>query len=323
MVKIAFAGGSGNVASEIIDVLVATKKHEILILTRKEVKDSSPDSRGITWIKADYESVESLTSVLQGVHTVFSFVTEQDGEDSPKQRRLVDAAIKAGVKRFAPSEWGSREIGPMSWYTYKGDMRRYLKELNKDQKVIEYSLFQCGMFTNYFTRPYPSSKHIMMMEAIIDLEKRRAILIEGGDNAIVTLTTVQDVAGVVARAVEYEGEWPEIGGIKGTDMASEPTIGELVAFGEKIRGDKPWNIKRIKNEEVEDLSWENDWIPRAEHPSIPPEQVDSISKFMWTRLLKAFSTECHHVSDEWNKLLPDYEVTQAEPFLRAVWEGKP
>lgn len=34
MVKIAFAGGSGNVGSEIIDVLVATKKHDIVILTR-------------------------------------------------------------------------------------------------------------------------------------------------------------------------------------------------------------------------------------------------------------------------------------------------
>lgn len=34
MVKIALAGGSGDVASEIIDVLLATKKHEILILSR-------------------------------------------------------------------------------------------------------------------------------------------------------------------------------------------------------------------------------------------------------------------------------------------------
>jgi hypothetical protein len=35
MVKIAIAGGAGNVAQEIIDVLVASKKHEILILTRR------------------------------------------------------------------------------------------------------------------------------------------------------------------------------------------------------------------------------------------------------------------------------------------------
>lgn len=34
MVKIALAGGSGDVASEIIDFLLATKKHEIVILSR-------------------------------------------------------------------------------------------------------------------------------------------------------------------------------------------------------------------------------------------------------------------------------------------------
>ena len=28
-----------------------------------------------------------------------------------------------------------RDIDPMPWYAYKGDMRRYLKELNKDKKV--------------------------------------------------------------------------------------------------------------------------------------------------------------------------------------------
>jgi saccharopine dehydrogenase-like NADP-dependent oxidoreductase len=35
MVKIALAGGSGDVASEIIEALAATKKHDIVILSRK------------------------------------------------------------------------------------------------------------------------------------------------------------------------------------------------------------------------------------------------------------------------------------------------
>lgn len=34
MVKIALAGGSGNVASEIVEVLVAGGKHEIIVLSR-------------------------------------------------------------------------------------------------------------------------------------------------------------------------------------------------------------------------------------------------------------------------------------------------
>jgi saccharopine dehydrogenase-like NADP-dependent oxidoreductase len=34
MVKIAIAGGSGEVAREVLDVLVASKRHEIVILSR-------------------------------------------------------------------------------------------------------------------------------------------------------------------------------------------------------------------------------------------------------------------------------------------------
>jgi hypothetical protein len=49
---------------------------------------------------------------------------------------------------------------------------------------------------------------------------------------VITLTTVQDFAAVVARAIEYEGEWPVVSGIRGTTLS----VGELVALGEKMRG---------------------------------------------------------------------------------------
>lgn len=70
------------------------------------------------------------------------------------------------------------------------------------------------------------------MEMPIDFNSRRALLIEGSNDDRITLTTVQDIAGVVARAIDYQGEWPVISGIQGADM----TIGELIALGEKIRG---------------------------------------------------------------------------------------
>lgn len=97
---------------------------------------------------------------------------------------------------------------------------------------MEYTLFQPGLFTNYFTNPYKSSKNIHQMENMIDFNKRRALILEGSENDIVTLTTSQDLANVVARAIEFEGEWPVVGGISGT----RTSIGELIKLGEKIRG---------------------------------------------------------------------------------------
>ena len=29
------------------------------------------------------------------------------------------------------------------------------------------------------------------------------------------------------------------------------------------------------------------------------------------------------VGDEWNRLLPDYEFTDAKVFLKKAWDGKP
>ena len=70
------------------------------------------------------------------------------------------------------------------------------------------------------------------MEIPFDLNKRRALVLDDSDENRITLTTVQDLANVVARAIDFEGEWPIVSGIRGADMS----IGQLIALGEKIRG---------------------------------------------------------------------------------------
>lgn len=53
----------------------------------------------------DYLDKNALVNALQGVHTVLSFVVVHLDQDNVAQKNLIDAAIEAGVKRFAPSEW--------------------------------------------------------------------------------------------------------------------------------------------------------------------------------------------------------------------------
>ena len=66
---------------------------------------------------------------------------------------------------------------------------------------------------------------------MIDFKNRRAIVVDGYD-AIMTYTTVKDLAAVVARAVELDGEWPVIGGISGNRLP----ISQILQIGEKVRG---------------------------------------------------------------------------------------
>ncbi|TKA48805.1 hypothetical protein B0A49_12255, partial [Cryomyces minteri] len=313
MVKIAIAGGSGNVAQEIIDVLVAAKKHEILLLSRKDAPAGSA-TQGVTWVKANYEDPKQLAQILQGVHTVLSFIATQEDPASTVQKNLIDAAVQASVKRFAPSEWATSGLEHLSWYAYKAETRRYLKELNKDKKVLEYTLFQPGLLLNYLTSPYKSSKHVHVMEIPFDFNKRRALVLDGGDDNRITLTTVQDLANVVARAIDFEGEWPVVSGIRGADMS----IGQLIALGETIR-DAPFEIEKLKADELESGAWKTSWIPKLDHPSIPPEHVDMFSRIIVAGLLLAISAKAYSCSDEWNRLLPDYKFTQPEEFLSKAW----
>jgi hypothetical protein len=116
---------SPDVASEIIDALVATHKHEILILTRK-VRLQSPEppylpqstdylqdpptttTSGVTYAKTSYTDVDELAGLFDGYHTVLSFLAPYDQAEGIKaQKNIIDACLKAGVKRFAPSEWVS------------------------------------------------------------------------------------------------------------------------------------------------------------------------------------------------------------------------
>jgi uncharacterized protein YbjT (DUF2867 family) len=62
--------------------------------------------KGTTWVKVDYLDKQSLVQALQGVHTVLSFLVVHLDVDNASQKALINAAIEAGVKRIAPSEWG-------------------------------------------------------------------------------------------------------------------------------------------------------------------------------------------------------------------------
>lgn len=175
------------------------------------------------------------------------------------------------------------------------------------------------------------------MELPFDFNNRRAIVLDGGDDNALTLTTVQDLANVVAKAIDFEGEWPVIGGIRGTTIS----VKKLLGLGETIRGTffpsmidinmltlhysggTPFTIEKLKAQDLESGTWTTSWQPKLDHPSIPPEQADMFSRIILTGVLLALSVDAYNVSDEWNQLLPDYKFTQAEDFLAEAWRGKP
>ncbi|KAF4984362.1 hypothetical protein FDECE_17111 [Fusarium decemcellulare] len=298
-----------------MDALVARDKHEILVLSR-QIPSDIEDRPGVTWEKADYNDKKSLKELLSGVEAVLSFVLAKHDSGNVAQKNLIDAAIEAGVKRFAPSEYVSASFENLPFYQGKAEIRDYLQELNAGKKVLEYSLFQPGLFLNYLASPKQTAKHLTTFPFQIDFEHCRAIVVDG-DDPEVTLTTVQDLAGVIARAVEYEGEWPINGGIS----ANQVRISNLLKLGQKIRG-KPFVVEKVNAEDLENGDLKATWVPNFRHSSFSEEEAPAVSKMLTISFLLSFSKRQWVVSDDWNRLLPDYEFTKIENFLSSHWHAQ-
>ena len=90
----------------ILKVLLADGSFNISILSRSASNPSFP--RGVKVHQTDY-SVDSLVKAFEGQDAV---VSAMGSTALDSQFAMVEAAAKAGVKRFLPSEMGINQLGP-------------------------------------------------------------------------------------------------------------------------------------------------------------------------------------------------------------------
>lgn len=86
---------------------------------------------------------------------------------------------------------------------------------------------------------------------------------------------------------------------------------------------QPFLVEKVKLKDLENGILTASWKLETTHPSIPPEQVEKMLKTVLIGTLLSGVKGAWDISDEFNKLLPDFAFTQLEDFLTEVWEGKP
>jgi hypothetical protein len=89
---------SGNVGKPILKALLDAGQFELTVLSRKESNATFPT--GAKVVKTDF-SADSLADLFRGQDVVISAVTTQAVDE---QIKFIDAALKAGVKRFITSD---------------------------------------------------------------------------------------------------------------------------------------------------------------------------------------------------------------------------
>jgi uncharacterized protein YbjT (DUF2867 family) len=297
MGKVAIAGASGTVAQHIIKAILLRGKHSIVALTRSPNEHLSKSSK-ITVKIVDYDNHGSLVSALEGCDTVISTIFNRDDEVGAlgtNQLNLLSAAKEAGVRRFAPSDFG------MSMDAVKILQRQKNKEpILEALKTsgMEYTRFQNGIFMNYFSSGSPNQSEglsgLNPMSMLLDMTHGTA-KIPGDGNVNVTTTDVRDVGRFVAASLDLE-KWEHESGMSGSTF----TFNQLLGVAEKVMG-KTFDKTYIPVETLEEMSKQ-------------PGRMGFLGQAM---LVQAIGYA--EVKPRLNELCPDVKPTGIEEFLQKYW----
>lgn len=115
------------------------------VLTRKG--SNAKFSPGLNIIATDY-SFESLVESLRGQDVVIMLLPPESTVD---HETVIDAAVKAGVKCFVPSEYGVRTYHP----AFAENMllakkkRSVVKHLEKTQDIMSWTAIMCNPWVDH------------------------------------------------------------------------------------------------------------------------------------------------------------------------------
>ncbi|KAM0261124.1 hypothetical protein ACHAQJ_002386 [Trichoderma viride] len=186
--NVAIAGATGYLGPAVVE---AIKKagFNVTILTRTS-SSSGITFEGVKVSKIDYESIDSLVEALKGQDAVVSTLNHIYYDE---QKALVDASIKAGVKRFIPSEYGLDvsipEVRNSPYLRAKGLIQNILRSSD-----ITYSFLYTGPFLEWGLDFF-----------FVDLKTATAKVLNGGELSV-GVSTLADISLAIVNILLHPKE---------------------------------------------------------------------------------------------------------------------
>jgi len=218
--NVALIGAGGNVGPHVLNALDKSG-FDVTIISHKSSK-STFDGRKVIQVSDNWPE-EELVAAFKGIDAVVSNVPAAHGPTiNGGQERLIDAAIKAGVKRFIPSEFGgdNRNKAGLELCPVYQDKLPVIKYLQERQDKISWTAVITGPFFDFGLR-------VGFLGP--DMQTKEATITEGGSTKFTTTTLPQTglaVAAVLAHDTETANKYVAI-------ESFSTTQNELVAAMEK------------------------------------------------------------------------------------------
>ncbi|EEP76189.1 predicted protein [Uncinocarpus reesii 1704] len=237
--KVALAGASGNLGPAILEQLL-NAGFQVTVLTREGSTHTFPSSVKVAPV--DYNSVASLTEALRGQDAVISTLASAAIH---VQLGLVEAAGKAGVKRFLPSEFGSNTVNDkcskLPCFKYKVVVQDALKK-EVETSGMSYTLLCNGPFFDWG----------MMVGFVMNVKGKSIDLYDGG-NRMFSTTTLATIGKAVVGILRHPEETKNRA-VYVQDTAT--TLRQLLEKGKKAAGPDGWTENIVSLDEVVAAGWE-------------------------------------------------------------------
>jgi len=232
--KVVVIGGAGNLGSVILKVLLKSDL-TVTVLSRPDSKATFPD--GVNVVKKAYDD-PTLHEAFVGQDGVVSVV---GGGGTGDQIKLIDAAVKAGVKRFIPSEFGSNTLDEKVqelFFVYKQKIAiiDHLKKVSASNPDFSWTGLVTGPFLDWgITSGFLG----------YDTKAHTATVYDSGDLAV-GYTNLDTIGFAVQRIFERSAETAN----KFLYIASvSASQNEIVASFEKATG-QTWTITKASTAEA-------------------------------------------------------------------------
>ncbi|KPM45165.1 hypothetical protein AK830_g1410 [Neonectria ditissima] len=156
---------TGSIGSVIFKALLNEPSFAVTALRRSSSKNKLPSDVKVITIDDSYP-FDALVAAFEGQDAIVNCMTSLAvGE----QRRFIDAAVAAKVKRYVPSEYGLNNNNAdaqalSSVFRVKGEVQDYLR--SKESLGLEWTSIACGMWLKWSAQHNFLGMHIKEREFV-------------------------------------------------------------------------------------------------------------------------------------------------------------
>lgn len=194
-------------------------------------------------VKVDFESLDSLSTALEGQQALVSALA------TPAvltQKLLIDAAVKAGVKRIIPSEFGcnlhNAKTRALPVYADKVAIEEYLNELAV-KGLLSYTLIFNGPFLDWGLRN----------GMCFNFKERKAEIYDGGDHLFST-SRLSTAGKAVRRTLTHLRETADRAvWVKDIDVSQK----QLLKLAQSLTPGEEWEVTEVETAELEKQALED------------------------------------------------------------------